>query len=52
MSPRTLISWAQKTLLLKSPQKALKMCFVRKFSDDGEIQSLKSHFMTAFGEDL
>ena len=52
MSPRTLISWARKTLLLKSPQKALQMCFTRKFRDDGELQSLKSHFMTVFGEDL
>lgn len=52
LSPRTLISWANKAVIYQSPSLGLKVAFYQKLSSEDERLALARAYQTVFAEEL
>lgn len=50
MSPRTLLSWADKCMYYRCPHQAFKVSFYEKLGADDERTAIRNMFETVFGE--
>lgn len=52
MSPRTLLSWGEKAMMLRCPHRSFRMAFYEKLGAEDERNAVGQMFMTVFGESL
>jgi cobaltochelatase CobS len=52
MSPRTLFSWAQKTMHYQNVHVSIKTCFLNKTSDEADHVAISGYVDTCFGKDV